>query len=79
MAKVVERYLAELELRARPRVAAEARATLARIVGDLDVRLLRDVTKAKVVDWRAKRAKAGAEGDRRRWREFENELLVRNL
>lgn len=60
LAKVVERYLAELALRAKPRAYAETERTLRRIVGDLDVRLLRDVTKQRVVDWRLARSKAGA-------------------
>lgn len=61
VAQVIERYLAGLVLRkSSPRVLIESTSALHRIVGDLGVRLLRDVTKAKVADWRARRAEAGA-------------------
>lgn len=60
VAQVVERYLAELALRAKPRVLTETTRELLRIVGDLQIRILRDITKARIVDWRHARARAGA-------------------
>lgn len=60
VAEVVERYLSELALRARPRVLAEASRVLERIVAELGAVRLRDVTKARVVDWRLRRSREGA-------------------
>lgn len=57
--EVVDAYLGDLASRARPRTLHDARVMLARALAEMDARTVRQVSRARVVAWRARRVAAG--------------------
>lgn len=60
LAAVVAQYVVELGARATPRTVKESAAILARILRELEVELVEDLSRAKVRAWRERRLAAGA-------------------
>lgn len=60
LAALAERYCAELASRARPRTVKESAAILARIIGELGVARVGELSRGVVKAWRERRLAAGA-------------------
>ena len=60
LAFVAEQYLADLATRARPRGVVESRATLERVVRELGIEAVADLSRPAVLAWRQRRIAAGA-------------------
>lgn len=58
--RVAEQYLADLATRARPRGLVESRSMLQRVVRDLAVERVDELTRTSVLEWRQQRLAAGA-------------------
>lgn len=60
LADVVEQYLSDLEARARPRGVVESRSILQRVVTELEVERVEDLSRPAVLMWRQRRIAGGA-------------------